>query len=892
MSTITRRPTRYQSIKATLELYAPADLAARYQEGMEALMQVDPEKGEPVYKDHKTPIPNTYDDGKFVHFTIRIQSPGDGAKPQTFPPEDYFEAIGISGLDVERNVAYAVGYDFDSILNHDEARGLTEQQLADLLAALKKLPYVEIRRSTSGNGYHVWVWFPVTDLPQVHNRIEMRALARAVLQRMSLDTGYRFEGDVDHLGDILWICARRATAENGGLSLVQAAASPLEDWPRDFLDHVDVITRKRRRTRLRGANVADADAIDAATNDRPRDCLEPKHREFLKCYAKSGYAGYWNEDHNCFVCHTQGIAETLKQVQLPGLFETSSNGNDPDKPNCWMYPLSDAAWRAFRFSHGTDEAPTWELSRNGWRTCVIGRTPSLSQLAAKFNGKKTSKGVAFLSAEDATNALLQLGASIDLPTWFERRPITIKQVPRGLEADFPYEEGDAGGDNGLTANERGWFRPPRSTAWRKFIEIEVELSHPDYHSLADDVVRSVCHQGEHIGLFTHTEAGWNQQILSMVKPRMSHEGITGGLQNDVLGWCDKYPYLRTARPFQPEYPGNREWNKDGTKLLFLPAIADGETPMWDKILAHLGRGLDEALDPWCQEHGIEMGADYLRYWIANLIRFPERRLPMLAVYSPENKTGKSLLHEAPAILFDEKGYIFATKAIKNKSGFDGELHGKVLCALEEINLTESADFYANLKKLITSHRADFTFKKENTFMDTNFTHWIMTTNHREYIPIELHDERIILWEVTPFEGDEIPKPQLLDMLRKEAPQFLRKLFALDLSDIAGRVTLPVLMTSEKAAAMFNKQADFPGLEGLALKAAEAIQKLSKPWGPGSATMLNAALGNWDGNAGKVPDKSRINSLGRYLAKIVPHLKKQDVKLEIKDGKTSQYTISA
>jgi hypothetical protein len=93
--------------------------------------------------------------------------------------------------------------------------------------------------------------------------------------------------------------------------------------------------------------------------------------------------------------------------------------------------------------------------------------------------------------------------------------------------------------------------------------------------------------------------------------------------------------------------------------------------------------------------------------------------------------------------------VFASKAIKNRNGFDAELHGRVLCALEEIDLSDSPEFYASLKKWITSYRADFTYKKENTFMDTNYTHWIMTTNHREFCPIEPGDERIILWELTP-----------------------------------------------------------------------------------------------------------------------------------------------
>ena len=115
---------------------------------------------------------------------------------------------------------------------------------------------------------------------------------------------------------------------------------------------------------------------------------------------------------------------------------------------------------------------------------------------------------------------------------------------------------------------------------------------------------------------------------------------------------------------------------------------------------------------------------------------------------------------------------------------------------------------------------------------------------------------------------------------------MRQLYALDLSGVGGRHTLPILMTKEKAHAMkiVEAEKEFPGLEGDALKAAEAIFKMDKPWGPGSASELCDALGDWDGEAGKKSPKSRANTLGRYLKKIQPFLKEKDVILEIGKGR--------
>jgi hypothetical protein len=355
-----------------------------------------------------------------------------------------------------------------------------------------------------------------------------------------------------------------------------------------------------------------------------------------------------------------------------------------------------------------------------------------------------------------------------------------------------------------------------------------------------------------------------------------------------LGWVASNPFYLVAKPFVGEYPGNREWNLRGARLLYAPAEADGPTTHWDMVLGHIGRGLDAAVeaDLWCQEQGIASGADYLRHWISNLIREPARRLPMLAMYSPEQGTGKSTLHEATALLFDENGFQYGDAALKNEKGFNGELEGKALCPVEETNLANYKEAYTRIKSWVTSPKIQITYKFGTSFTMNNFTHWVFSTQNIRAVAIEPGDTRIVLWEVTPYEGVDIPKPELLAQLQKEAPFFLRQLYELDISSVAGRHTLPVLMTKEKAQAMRTVAAEkeFPGLDGDSLKAAEAILNMDKPWGPGSATELCEALGDWDGDKSKKTVQSRGNSLGRYLKKVQPFLKGKGIMLEIVKGK--------
>jgi len=239
----------------------------------------------------------------------------------------HYDAIGISGHDPCQGVSYGVGFDFDSLVSHTV--GLSDDQLEAIREKLASLEYVELRHSTSGNGYHAWVWFDQANLPKTANRAEHKALARAVLKKMSLDTGYEFSDEVDHLGELLWICARLATVENGGLTLIKAATQPLTDYPADWRDHLDVVKGSRRRTRLRGPNHnQESDSIESAFQDRPTVSLDDQHKKFIEAYGRTDFEGLWQADHGCFVAHTHGIKLAMKEASIVGIFETVSEGTD------------------------------------------------------------------------------------------------------------------------------------------------------------------------------------------------------------------------------------------------------------------------------------------------------------------------------------------------------------------------------------------------------------------------------------------------------------------------------------------------------------------------------------------------------------------------------------
>lgn len=508
------------------------------------------------------------------------------------------------------------------------------------------------------------------------------------------------------------------------------------------------------------------------------------------------------------------------------------------------------------------------------------------QVAALYRGLRKKQGWLY-TLDNAIKVVAAYGAELKAPAWLTKRPrpVTIEVTKSGLMLSIERRKSD----RKQAAHDAGWLEA-RGPIWFTYIECDTQPQQTDYEALADNLIRHVARDDKQIGLYAMTDHGLQSQTIDQVKNRLTHEGIDGGLQKDVLGWCAKHSWLRVALPFQPEYPGDRLWNKDGAQIITLPAEQPGPTPYWDRAFKHWGQGLNDAVesDEWCHTHGIRDGADYLRWWLATVLRFPERRLPMLATYSKENNTGKSFLHEGFALAMTPNGYMLSDKAIKNQSGFDAELHGKVLCAIDDVDLSGNLNFYNALKRWITNPWMNYGYKRQEVFLDRNYTHWVFTCNDRGHIPLDAGDERTVLWEMTPFPpGDFIPKPTFMEYLKKEIPFLLRQLFDLDLSDVHSRLALPPLLTTEKAEMV--EQCAPLALEGLALKLAEAIKKMNKPFGPCTATELNAVLGDWHGT--KKKPKSCVNSLGRYMPRVKRHLA-PEITIEIgNNGKVSTYHIS-
>jgi hypothetical protein len=179
-----------------------------------------------------------------------------------------------------------------------------------------------------------------------------------------------------------------------------------------------------------------------------------------------------------------------------------------------------------------------------------------------------------------------------------------------------------------------------------------------------------------------------------------------------------------------------------------------------------------------------------------VIRRPFEPLPYLFFCSSEQNTGKSTFHEALDALFD-RGVVRADVALTSK--FNGELLGAVVCVVEETDLRSDKNAYNKIKDWTTSKKLPIHNKGDTTVLVSNTTHWIQCANRHSFCPVMPGDTRITMVTV-PVLTQEIPKQELFDRLRKEASDFVKTLYDIELPPPCGRLALPIVVTDVKQAA--------------------------------------------------------------------------------------------
>lgn len=805
-------PTRTEAIKRFLLAKTHADLAQLYTSDMEVQVNVAKDDGEKEKGEYKGKEYVVWTDGqeRWKSFRIPYKAMTDTPEykdvPMSFSLDKHAEGIGMTGWDWKAQKSRWVAYDFDTIVGHSDrhTKKLTDVELESITKLVENVPWVTLRKSTGGGGLHLYVFVDV----DTKSHTEHAALARAILNMLSALVGYEFSTKVDTCGGNMWVWHRKLKGE--GLKLIKPGVA-LTDIPHNWRNHVPVVTARTQRVTLQ--EIKDPDMFEQLSGQRAKEPLDKDHKMLIEWLQKSKSFWWWDNDLWMLVTHTSHLKDAHSELKLRGRFETLARGEEKGHDhNCYAFPIKDGAWVVRRYTQKTEESPTWQVDSKGWTRCFYNRKTDLRSAALANAGTvHPLGGFAFNSVKAIQGVLSDLNLDGALPfdeitddrkcrvTWAKKDE---SQVTFWIESFYREQNRIAKASNNPcfvepTSSPNGWILEKKNN-WIKLFEIIPE-EEPDKVANYDDILRHVVSENhEDRGWLVRSKGGWRDEPLTHAKAALGSSGFPAKEINDIIGTQVLQPWTLVNKPFQPEYPGNREWNRNAAQIAFTPSsyVPEIIPETWASVLSHCGSGLDEAVkgDEWCVRHNVVTGADYLTLWVASMFRMPYAPLPYLFFYGEQN-CGKTTFHMALKELFT-KGYMRADNALESASNFNGELHNAVLCVIEEKDFKNSKAVYNKMKDWVTSTDVLIHIKGTTPYMAKNTTKWVHCANGPENCPIFSGDTRITMIKVPKLEKI-IPPSEFMPKLLNEAPDFLAYLNHVEIPPSGDRLNVPVLTTVDK-----------------------------------------------------------------------------------------------
>lgn len=762
-------------------LNQPYFISKLYTPDMEVQVNVARDDGSPIQGSYAGLRWQGFTDGfqTWKHFRIPWNAsinPQYEDKPLHFDLSQHAEGIGMTGWDWKNKVSRWVGFDFDSLIGHKQ--GLTNESLQQIQRKLEELDFITLLTSTSGNGLHVYVFLDNDEIIQTHT--EHAAVARAILSKISALTGLDLLAKVDTLGGNMWVWHRRAIPDQSYILLKEG--NPLTELPINWKDYLPQVSKGRIKR-----SESNIDDLVASKN---RTILSDEHIILLKWFENSTSLYWWDDGRQMLVCHTSDLKKAHIDLNLKGFFDTISTGKDHGHDqNCFCFPLPDGGWIIRRHTKGVLEEKIWFTDTSGWTTCYFNKLPSIRVASLLMGGVEGEKEYYFKTLELACRTLLSMNIECEPPVNCELRPAYIKILPdKRLRVTFERSEYD---------NINDWVMKKKN--WEKIFFLPNIIEEIE---LPDNIVRHLIVESEEFGWYINTNNQWVHENKGNLVNILTTLGYKKQEIDSTLGLCILNNWSLVNKPFQPEYPGNRQWNKGAAQLRYTPI--QGHHPTWDIIFNHCGESLTPALleNKWAKDNGIINGLLYLQAWCSSVLQCSANPTPYLFFSGPQN-SGKSIFHECLSLLFTG-GYCRADQALTNSSGFNGELATAILCIVEETNLSKRGWAYDRIKDWVTGRTISIHIKGKTIYDTPNITHWIQCANDSEYCPVLPGDTRVTLIYVNPI-VNEIPKNILLERCEQEAAAFLFTLMNFELPESVGRLRIPVIETYEKQEQMeFNK----------------------------------------------------------------------------------------
>jgi hypothetical protein len=762
---------------------------------------------------------NNFDATK-QYYTIQLEKPDgqivmlrnpqevDGAltdKQHSIPAGSQLLSAGTAFWNWTEKLQITVGIDIDTDDNH--AGGLANAAFDAALDAINRVPWFEARRSSGGKGLHV---FPRFNRPvEIGTRKESTSLAHAVLVLASQVANFDFKAAKDCCGGNMWIY--KSAAPPNAYEVIKEATATLDvdTLPAGWLE-----IEKAKKSSISYA----PSTIE----------LTPEHVEIERHLRALPYSLIYNHQLGCFHIHTKALLEAHATHQYKGHFATASQGTNPGEPNGFMFPLPGGAFLVKRFGNAKED-PTWFTGPKGQYTYLNVDLP-FDRAVGLFATNHISKGYVFDRC--GLETLIRVtGIALVVPPCFEGRMFFVKIVKGYVQIQVEKHEFDPQLMD-WTATGKVWQRsfpmPPVADAFMQASVVRMS-----------EVVRAVATDSESTKWCIKTNGQWVGSSSQEVRNVLMSEWES---PPNVMGRMRQQPYWLVYEPFKPEYLAGRRWNQKAPQLACTPVDVADETPTWDAIFEHIGKGFhDDVLgDEDCQSRGITSGAHYLKLWVKLLIEKPEQRTPYLFLTSRQNNTGKTSLGAAITHLINPGVGEINEEALVDK--FTGELEGKVLCLIEELDLRDKGNkAYTKLKSLLTSKTLNIRRMRTDTYEVPNFAHFLHTANDAQFVPIDSEDLRVVMIHVPKIETF-IESGELDKGLKGEAPSMLRKLLDLPLPQACGRFWLPVVQTSLKESVLSGLYDNEPSQakDGLKQFASSQLQMATDQMSPQSGTLARYA----------------------------------------------------
>lgn len=700
-----------------------------------------------------------------------------------FDPRAHLNRVGSTWWNWVTRKSVAVAFDIDMEDEHaPSTTTVTETELEGVVARLKQLPYVTLVRSTGGKGVHVYVFFDERDQPSADNHNEHTMVALQVLQKMKDDSDYDYAQHMDVKGVVFWFWSDTSPEGHPGFSLIQEATKPI--GARDLAGYEALKTPKRKKT-VRGFD-ENGNEVESDGEYKIYD-LDETHKSILKELEGLDYSFIWNSEFNMAHTHTCALKELYAARQgsdnpLRGQFDTISRGTDKAKPNCYITPRPNGVFQVKRFGVGITEHDLWH-NQGGATWCYFNQETSPEHTFKAYCASQKSESSYMMEPEQLKTAMEALGHKFD-------HPLTgAVEVKRRKDGTFIVLS---------TEKLPGWTQTKTGSSMTLPIVSNPLLRATTTLEEADKTVRHlITPQLEAYGWCINTNKGWiihNESAISL-KLRQQFGKEADYVREALI----MNPWELTCEPFKDEYVGDRKWNKNAPQLAIEPATETGKHPHWDMIYNHIGQSLDTAVraTEWCQRWGLQSGADYLRCWMASLIRHPFEPLPYLFLYGPQD-SGKSIFHESASILFTSGSVVSASGALTNSQGFNYEIANCVIGFIEEKDLSSVREgAYARMKEWVTGKTLTVTEKGKTPYTQPNILKMVQMANGPKACPMEDGDTRITALAIYALGSKKIPKGLMERKLREEAPYFLRTILTTHLPDSHDRLRVPMLASKDK-----------------------------------------------------------------------------------------------